>query len=136
MVKGAGGPEAGGKHDGGTIRVGGRVPWGAEVEFAYTTGYDSRGRVSVNHIADERDCSPPYWRNRTRLAKVPGRSAVNAEPDTPLEEGPDRGQDFGGLGVGQAGDGVPENPLVHGHHPVGTHPTPLVQPPGRHVGQR
>ena len=51
VVKGAGGP---GK---GTIRTGGRVPWGAEVEFAYTTGYDSRGRVSVNHIVDERGCS-------------------------------------------------------------------------------
>ncbi len=57
VVKGAGGPRAGGKVDGGTIRVGGRVPWGAEVEFAYTTGYDSRGRVSVNHIVDERACS-------------------------------------------------------------------------------
>ena len=57
VVKGAGGPGAGGRADGGTIRVGGRVPWGAEVEFAYTTGYDSRGRVSVNHIVDERGCS-------------------------------------------------------------------------------
>ena len=27
------------------------------MEFAYTTGYDSRGRVSVNHIVDERGCS-------------------------------------------------------------------------------
>ena len=48
VVQGAGGP------GGGTIRTGGRVPWGAEVEFAYTTGYDSRGRLSVNHIVDER----------------------------------------------------------------------------------
>ena len=48
VVKGAGGP------GGNTIRTGGRVPWGAEVEFAYTSGYDSRGRVSVNHIVDER----------------------------------------------------------------------------------
>ena len=48
VVKGSGGPGSG------TIRTGGRVPWGAEVEFAYTTGYDSRGRVSVNHIVDER----------------------------------------------------------------------------------
>ena len=48
VVKGAGGP------GGGTIRTGGRVPWGAEVEFAYTSGYDSRGRLSVNHIVDER----------------------------------------------------------------------------------
>ena len=51
VIRGAGGP---GK---GSIRVGGRVPWGAEVEFAYTTGYDSHGRVSVNHIVDERGCS-------------------------------------------------------------------------------
>ena len=48
VVKGTGGP------GNGTIRTGGRVPWGAEVEYAYTTGYDSRGRVSVNHIVDER----------------------------------------------------------------------------------
>ena len=51
VIRGAGGPGPG------TIRTGGRVPWGAEVEFAYTTGYDSHGRVSVNHIVDERDCS-------------------------------------------------------------------------------
>ena len=51
VVKGAGGPGSG------TIRTGGRVPWGAEVEFAYTSGYDSRGRLSVNHIVDERGCS-------------------------------------------------------------------------------
>ena len=46
VVKGAGGPGSN------TIRTGGRVPWGAEVEFAYTSGYDSRGRVSVNHLVD------------------------------------------------------------------------------------
>ncbi len=57
VIKGAGGPRSGGKPGDGTIRVGGRVPWGAEVEFAYTTGYDSRGRVSVNHLVDERGCS-------------------------------------------------------------------------------
>ena len=51
VVQGAGGPGSG------TIRTGGRVPWGAEVDFAYTTGYDSRGRVSVNHLVDERGCS-------------------------------------------------------------------------------
>ena len=51
VIRGAGGP------GGDSIRVGGRVPWGAEVEFAYTTGYDSRGRVSVNHVVDERGCS-------------------------------------------------------------------------------
>ncbi len=48
VVKGAGGPGAD------TIRTGGWVPWGAEVAFAYTSGYDSRGRLSVNHIVDER----------------------------------------------------------------------------------
>ena len=57
VIQGAGGPRSNGKPGDGTIRTGGRVPWGAEVEFAYTTGYDSRGRVSVNHIVDERNCS-------------------------------------------------------------------------------
>ena len=41
--------ESGGSSGGGTVRVGGRVPWGAEVEYAYRTGYDGRGRVSVAH---------------------------------------------------------------------------------------
>ena len=27
----------------------GRVTWGAEVEYAYRAGYDSRGRLSVTH---------------------------------------------------------------------------------------
>ncbi|MXZ89982.1 MAG: transcriptional regulator [Chloroflexi bacterium] len=57
VIKGAGGPRNGGKPGDGTIRVGGRVPWGAEVQFAYTTGYDSHGRVSVNHVVDGRGCS-------------------------------------------------------------------------------
>ena len=48
VIQGAGGPGSG------TIRTGGRVPWGAEVEFAYNSGYDNRGRVSVNHLVDER----------------------------------------------------------------------------------
>jgi len=56
VIKGAGGPKSNGRPGDGTIRVGGRVPWGAEVELAYTTGYDSRGRVSVNHLVDERGC--------------------------------------------------------------------------------
>ena len=51
VVRGAGGP------GGGSIRTGGRVPWGAEVEYAYTTGYDSHGQVTVNHLVDERGCS-------------------------------------------------------------------------------
>ena len=55
VVRGAGGPGAGGSQPGGgTIRIGGRVPWGAEVEYAYRAGYDSRGRVSVTHLVDER----------------------------------------------------------------------------------
>ncbi|MDE2780289.1 MAG: helix-turn-helix domain-containing protein [Chloroflexota bacterium] len=57
VIKGAGGPRSGGKPGDGTTRVGGRVPWGAEVEFAYTSGYDRHGRVSVNHLVDERGCS-------------------------------------------------------------------------------
>ena len=54
VVKGAGGPHSGSTPGGGTVRIGGRVPWGAEVQYAYTSGYDSRGRVSVNHLVDER----------------------------------------------------------------------------------
>ena len=34
----------------GTIRTGGRVPWGAEVEYAFRTGYDGRGRVLLDHV--------------------------------------------------------------------------------------
>ena len=56
VIRGAGGPRAG-KNGDGTIRTGGRVPWGAEVEFAYTTGYDGHGKVFVNHLVDERGCS-------------------------------------------------------------------------------
>ncbi len=48
VVRGAGGPGSG------TVRIGGRVPWGAEVQYAYRAGYDSRGRVSVTHVVDER----------------------------------------------------------------------------------
>ena len=51
VIRGAGGP------GGDSIRVGGRVPWGAQVEYAYTTGYDGHGRVSVNRLVDERGCS-------------------------------------------------------------------------------
>ncbi len=62
VVKGAGGP------GGDTIRTGGRIPWGAQVEFAYTTGYDSRGRVSVNHVVDQRSCSAMLKRPERRGA--------------------------------------------------------------------
>ena len=34
----------------GTVRTGGHVPWGAEVEYAFRTGYDGRGKVSVEHV--------------------------------------------------------------------------------------
>ena len=55
VVRGAGGPGAGGRSvGGGTVRIGGRVPWGTAVDYAYRAGYDSRGRVSVTHVVDER----------------------------------------------------------------------------------
>ena len=58
VVRGTSGQRAGGNQPGGgTVRIGGRVPWSVDVEFAYTTGYDSHGRVSVNHIVEERGCS-------------------------------------------------------------------------------
>ena len=50
VVRGAGGPGRGAKSGGGTVRVGGRVPWGAKAEFAYRAGYDGMGRVSVTHV--------------------------------------------------------------------------------------
>ena len=52
VVRGAGGPGRGAKSGGGTVRVGGRVPWGAKAEFAYRAGYDSMGRVSVTHVVE------------------------------------------------------------------------------------
>ncbi len=57
VVRGAGGPGGGGKVGGGTVRIGGRVPWGAEVEYVYRAVYDSRGRVSVTQVVDERGYS-------------------------------------------------------------------------------
>ena len=54
VVQGAGGPGSGANPGGGTVRIGGRVPWGAEVQYAYGAGYDSRGQVSVTHLVDER----------------------------------------------------------------------------------
>ena len=58
VVRGAGGPGAGGSTVGvGPVRIGGHVPWGAKVEYAYRAGYDSRGRVSVTHVVDERGYS-------------------------------------------------------------------------------
>ena len=46
---------------GGAVRVGGRVPWGAEVEYAFRTGYDGSGKVSV-----ERVVTPPISAMLTR----------------------------------------------------------------------
>ena len=51
VVRGAGGPGRGAKLGGGTVRVGGRVPWGAKTEYAYRAGYDGSGHVSVTHVA-------------------------------------------------------------------------------------
>ncbi len=34
----------------GTVRKGGHMPWGAEVEYAFRAGYDGRGKVSVTHV--------------------------------------------------------------------------------------
>ena len=57
VVRGAGGPGSGNQPGGGTVRIGGRVPWGTEVEYAYRAGYDSRGQVSVTHLVDVRGYS-------------------------------------------------------------------------------
>ena len=57
VIKGAGGPRSNGNPGDGTIRVGGRMSWGAGAEYAYTNGYDSQGRVLVNHLVDERGCA-------------------------------------------------------------------------------
>ena len=54
VVRGAGGPGGGRNPGGGTFRIWGRVPWDAEVEYAYRAGDDNRGRVSVTHLVDER----------------------------------------------------------------------------------
>ena len=57
VVRGAGGPGGGNNVGGGTVRIGGRVPWGAEMGYAYRADYDSQGRVSVTHVVDERGYS-------------------------------------------------------------------------------
>ena len=79
VVRGAGGPGAGSQVGGGTLRIGGRVPWGTEVEYAYRAGYDSRGRVSVTHVVDERGYSvmltqrepDGVWHNARRRNRLP-----------------------------------------------------------------
>jgi len=52
---------------GGAVRVGGRVPWGAEVEYAFRAGYDGSGKVSVEHVV-----APAY----SALLMQPGRTAA------------------------------------------------------------
>ena len=52
VVRGAGGPGRGSKDGGGAVRIGGRVPWGAKVDYAYRAGYDGRGRVSVTPMVE------------------------------------------------------------------------------------
>ena len=52
VVRGAGGPRRGSKDGGGAVRIGGRVPWGAKVDYAYRAGYDGRGRVSVTPVVE------------------------------------------------------------------------------------
>ena len=45
------------RDDGGqTARTGGRMPHGADVEFAYRTGYDGTGHTYVHHVV-QRGCS-------------------------------------------------------------------------------
>ena len=62
VVRGAGGP--GSKVGGGTVRIGGRVPWGAKAEFAYRAGYDGAGRLSMTPVL------------------MPGYSAMLKQPQT------------------------------------------------------
>ena len=50
VVRGAGGP--GRRDGGGAVRTGGRLPWGANVEYAFRTGYDGMGRVAVTHVVE------------------------------------------------------------------------------------
>ena len=61
VVRGAGGPE------GGAVRTGGPVPWGAAVEYAFRTGYDGLGRVSVQHVV-ERGCAAMLAREEREAA--------------------------------------------------------------------
>ena len=48
VVRGARGRD--GTARGPAVRTGGRVPWGADVEYAYRAGYDGTGRVSVTPV--------------------------------------------------------------------------------------
>ena len=48
VVRGARGRD--GTARGGAVRIGGHVPWGADVEYAYRAGYDGAGRVSMTPV--------------------------------------------------------------------------------------
>ena len=65
VVHGARGQD--GTARGGAMRVGGRVPWGAEVEYAFRAGYDGAGKVSVEHVV-----APGY----SALLMQPGAAAA------------------------------------------------------------
>ena len=52
VVHGARGRD--GRARGGAVRVGGHVPWGAKVEYAFRAGYDGNGKVSVDHVVAPR----------------------------------------------------------------------------------
>lgn len=54
VIQGASSPGCRGGSD--VVRVGGRMPEGAKAEFAYRTGYDGYGRISVTHLV-QRGCS-------------------------------------------------------------------------------
>ena len=62
VVHGARGRD--GTSRGPAVRTGGRVPWGADVEYAYRAGYDGTGRVSMTPVV------------------MPGYSAMLAQPET------------------------------------------------------
>lgn len=50
VVRGAGDPGSE------SIRAGGRVPWGAQAEYAYRAGYDGRGELTYKSV-DVPGCS-------------------------------------------------------------------------------
>ena len=54
VIQGAGGPRR--RNGDYIVRAGGRMPDGARVYFAYRTGHDGYGRVSVTHLV-RRECS-------------------------------------------------------------------------------
>ncbi len=57
--------------NGQTARLGGRMPDGASVAFAYRTGYDGSGRTYVHHVI-QRDCSALLTRREEPMKKLGG----------------------------------------------------------------